>query len=135
MTGVPFIFKSRVYDLQPFSSDFRYCPEETDAWRSATPCLIRFGDLPDGDRSFIGPSGRRECGVSVFVGRRMGSKVMAVLPNLRGPTFVDFFHLWFADRPVYIIRGRVYQSQGSIGEPLLRSARLIERVRYAKAAS
>lgn len=130
LRGAPFMFGGAVYSLQPYSSKYCLCSKLTEAWRGSKRCFVRFGELPPNGLSWNNLLKEFEAGVSVWCGRRITDRVICIMPNLQGSAFVDFFHMWVDDAPVFAVRGRLLREIGGVGEPLLADVQLVEKVRY-----
>ncbi len=108
--------------------------------QSENVVYLRFGDLPEGERSEFGGATKgtryqhryrddlgREKGVSVFEARRRSDGSLVVLTPGGGPYGVRlrslFLNLALANRPLYEVRGTVV-GRGGTGEPLLRDCEL-----------
>ena len=137
LRGAPFMFNGAVYSLRPYSSMYYPCPKRTEIWRNSTRCFVRFGELPPNGLSWNCLLKEFEAGVSVWRGRRIGDRVIAVLPNTRTEIYgvqpsalLDFFHMWVDNSPVFVVRGKLLRKIGGVGEPLLADIHSIEKARY-----
>lgn len=130
ISGAPFMFREIVYSLRPFSSAYYSCPKLTETWRDSKRCFIRFGELPPNGLSWNYLTEKFEAGTSVWCGRLLGGRVLAVMPTLWPGTLTDFFYMWADNTPVYVVRGTLLKAVGGVGEPLLANIDFIERVRY-----
>ncbi len=88
--------------------------------RQRHPLCVRFGEIPEGGRSFDAVSGRHLGGVSAYPGRMSGPDLFVVGTRcLRGQLACGAL-LFFAaqERPAFFVRGPQV-GRGRDGEPLL----------------
>lgn len=96
-----------------------------DKWSQATPCYVRYGDLPENGRSTNHADGSLEDGVSVFYGETLPSGEARPLPK-RQEQIAGAFIL--RSRPLYIVEGEEIGT-GSDGEPLLKDCKIIREAK------
>ena len=93
---------------------------------------LRFGDIPDGERSSIykgdlGKIGEEE-GVSCYRGVVIDDKVYIIMPHLASTTYywlIDSYNR--GELPLYVIEGDEI-GYGADLEPLLRNVRIIKKI-------
>jgi len=98
---------------------------------------IRFGDIPDGEKSKIWRDEHcvgEEIGVSVYdvkIGERGEVNICLPLPLSRDA--LDTFRalVEYQNRPCYLVDGE-YLGVGNDGEPIIRNVRIIEEIQYRK---
>lgn len=86
---------------------------------------VRFGDIPENERSKNCLTGGYEDGVSVYEAIERDDDISIILPNLSVSTCGSLSGV--LDRPMYIVEGDVVGT-GNDGEPLLRNCRVIKEV-------
>lgn len=93
-------------------------------WAGATPCYLRYGDLPQGCCSRNHADGVAEAGVSVYRGLELASGEVRVAPSTNQELCGEMF---LRDRALYVVTGSEV-GVGSDGEPLLQNARIMRKV-------
>jgi hypothetical protein len=94
------------------------------AWRAATPCFVRYGNLPRGGRSRNYADDTLEVGVSVYRGEQLPDGRARARPQTN-QEFVGRHFL--TDRPLYVVSGDEIGT-GSDGEPVLAHCRIVRAV-------
>jgi hypothetical protein len=85
------------------------------------PMYVRFGDLPEGGRSWNDEAGQYEAGASCYRAEwQSGDKdiLCVVIPDEICVGTINAL----ADRPVYIVTGDLLGERGGDGEPLMANA-------------
>lgn len=108
---------------------------------STEALYIRFGEIPEDERSIIYQNGEiivgKEKGVSVWKAIEVsGYYYYPLLPeNVNENTIIDYFdYLIDGNKNVYLVTGNELETHGSDGEPLLRNVKIIKDItdRYKK---
>jgi hypothetical protein len=98
---------------------------DSDRWRNAKPCLVRYGEPPPDGRSCNATTGELEGGVSVFHGEVLPTGAARAVPHTLSQLVTALRH----ERdhsPLYLVTGD-QTGIGSDGEPLLKNCRWLQR--------
>ncbi|MBX6750942.1 MAG: hypothetical protein IRY85_14930 [Micromonosporaceae bacterium] len=79
---------------------------------------IRFGDLPEGGKSYNNETGTYEAGVSCYRAEWQSSDRDVICVSVPSDICIGTINQ-IADRPVYIVTGDLLDERGGDGEPLL----------------
>jgi hypothetical protein len=92
-------------------------------------CYIRFGELPESEKSKNNLTGEDEIGVSVYQALKFDDIYKILLPSLSGSACVTLSGC--LDRPMYEVSG-IPIGNGSDGEPLLRKCKIVKEIHQLK---
>lgn len=87
---------------------------------------IRAGDLPKSGKSKNFSTEKLEKGISVYEAVVYKGDIIPILPRYDKINLVDIDILF--DRPIYIVKGEKVGT-GSIGEPVLKNVKLLEKIK------
>lgn len=114
------------YELVDVSAQKRVDAARMPVTRDDQDAYIRFGGIPDGERSRNHADGHAEAGVSVYTARIVGVPPGSELPGVYTPAEARAPELasLVASRDAYLVTGREVGT-GSDGEPVLRDVEVV----------
>lgn len=91
---------------------------------------LRFGELPEGGKSYNRAAKKLEAGVGVWEAIQQDGKFRILMPALKRECWEDAaveLHSSYG-KPVFLVTGRVLKQTGRFGETLLTDVKVIEEV-------